>query len=359
MNVGCEMLDAEGSLFVPFGEFLQTLPAMEFGRTPDFASFNYDDRLTNPAIRQKCKTCIVRRGGPDCILLRQEKVAEYFNYCVPLLQNGREAGLFSFVFHASPQVDAQRKRFLDESLRLVELALDAFQMRMQAMAFPTHLPVGFQSPAPEVEARAILGERMRLACEIHDGLAQTLAFLKIEIGRVEKLLEQGKSKQAASILHDSSLTLSDAYLDARQAIENLRCGPDGRLETWLGQVVEDFETLSGLRVELKLSNLPALPINVQAQMIRIVQEALTNARKHSLASLVKLSAWEQDGEVRLEVRDNGQGFALSNIIAAARFGLRGMRERAETIGADFQVASSPGEGVTIHLRVPIRDAAQA
>lgn len=353
MRVGCEMLDAEGSLFVPFGEFLQTLPALEFGRTPEFVSFDYDARLTDPATRQKCKTCVARRGGADCILLHQEAAAQYFNYCVPLHQNGREAGLFSFIFYAVPQVDAESEKFLGESLRLAELALDSFRARVQATVPPPDLPADLQSHVTWIETRAILGERTRLAREIHDGLAQTLAFLKIEIGRAEKLLSQGKPEQATRILHDSSLTLSDAYLDARQAIENLRRFPDDKLESWLRQVGEDFEALTGLRVEVNLPSLPAIPVNVQVQMIRIVQEALINIRKHAAASHVSLSAWEQDGKVVVEVQDDGRGFALANSIAATRFGLRGMRERAEAAGADFQVASHSGEGTTVRLRVPL------
>ena len=354
MRAGCELLDAEGSLFVPFGEYMQTLPALEFGRTPVFASFNYDDRLTNPAMRQKCKTCVVRHGGPDCALLhQQEDMAEYFNYCIPLRQNGREAGLFSFVFRVAPQVDGRNRKLLEESLRLAELALDTYRWRVQATLSRSD-PASDPGPiSPEVEARAILGERARVAREIHDGLAQTLAFLKIEIDRAEKLIEQGNSVQAASVLNDSSRTLSDAFLDARQSIEDLRRFPEGRLESCLQQVGEDFEALTGMHVVLHLLSLPVISLNIQAQIIRIVQEALTNIRKHTNASLVKISAWEGNGELYLEVQDNGPGFADADPITKARFGLRGMRERAEIIGAGLQVASQPGEGVSIRLSIPV------
>ncbi len=359
MRAGCEILDAEGALFLPFGEFLPSLPALEFGRTPAFASFNYDDRLTNPATRQRCKACGLRRGGPDCILLRQEKCADYFNYCIPLHWNGREAGLFSFVFHAPLQVNAETHKLLEESFRLVELALDAFRWRVPATPPPPHPSADLRLSSTEIEARAILDERARLAREIHDGLAQTLAFLKIEVGRAEKFLAQGKPESAAGILNDTSRTLSDAYLDARQAIEGLRRIPDDRLESWLRQVAEDFEALTGLCVDVDLSSLPAIPLNVQVQMIRIVQEALTNVRKHAQAKQVKISAWEREGDAFIEVRDDGLGFAPANPIAAARFGLRGMRERAEIVGADLQVASQPGKGVTVRLRLPITEGAQS
>lgn len=353
MRAGCELLDAEGSLFIPFDEFMQKLPALEFGRTPDFSSFDYDNRLTNPSVRQMCKVCEVRQGGPDCELLQQEESAEYFNYCVPLRQNGREAGLFSFIFRASPQVNRENRRLLDESLRLAELALDAYRMRAQVAASMTGEPREGGMIPPEVEARAILGERVRVAREIHDGLAQTLAFLKLEIDRAKRLIEQGDSTRAVRVLSNSSNTLSDAFLDARQAIEDLRSFEPGDLEACLRQAGEDFEALSGLKVDLHLFNLPPVPVNVQAQALRIIQEALTNVRKHANASLVKISAWGDEGFLQMELQDNGPGFATMNPIAKARFGLRGMRERAEIIGADFQVESRPGHGVTIRLRVPL------
>ena len=134
----------------------------------------------------------------------------------------------------------------------------------------------------------------RLAREIHDGLAQTLAFLKIEIGRAENMLAQGKSEQASRILKNSSRTIGDAYLDTRQAIENLRRAPDDHLEVWLRQAAQDFEELSGLPVDLDLRLSRDFPANVQAQLIRIVQEALTNVRKHAQAGRVRLAAWEAD-----------------------------------------------------------------
>jgi len=205
---------------------------------------------------------------------------------------------------------------------------------------------------PEVETRAILGERMRLAREIHDGLAQTLAFLKIEVGRAERFLEQGKTDSASRILHDSNRTLSDAYLDARQAIENLRRVPDGNVADWLRQVAEDFESVAGQTVELDLRLNHDLPIASKVQMIRIVQEALTNVRKHAEASRVCLTGRETVEAMVIEVEDNGRGFAV-DLPGATRFGLRGMRERAEAIGAEIQVRSHSSSGTTVSLTLPL------
>ncbi len=354
MRAGCEMLGADGCLFMPFDEFAQSLSPLEFGRVPACNT----ERVSQPSQRQKCKLCEARRAGRECALLHGDPEAQFI-HCVPLRARGREAGLFSFVFSSAPRLDELMAGFLAEAIRLTELALDALERgqlvrSLQYSIAPSALTEEALSLLPQIEYRAILGERTRLAREIHDGLAQTLAFLKIEIGRAESMLTQGKSEQAARILKDSSRTIGDAYLDARQAIENLRRAPDDHLATWLQQAAQDFEELSGLPVDVDLRLTHDFPASVQAQLIRIVQEALTNVRKHAQATRVRLAAWEDGEDTLIEVADNGRGFSSADAVAAARFGLRGMRERAESVGAEFQVTSCPGGGTTIHLRIPLR-----
>jgi signal transduction histidine kinase len=354
MRAGCEVLDAEGCLFMPFDEFAQKLSPLEFGRVPSCDG----ERESPPARRQRCKICEVRHAGRECALLHGDP--DYnFIHCVSLRARGREAGLFSFVFASEPRVNESRANFLSEAMRLTELALDTLERgqlvrAMQYSNASAALTEEAQSLLPQIEYRAILGERTRLAREIHDGLAQTLAFLKIEIGRAESLLAQGKSEQAGRILKESSRTIGDAYLDARQAIENLRRAPDDSLETWLNQAAEDFKELSCQAVDVDLHLTHDFPAIVQAQLIRIVQEALTNVRKHAQANRVRLAAWEDGEDTLIEVADDGRGFSPADSVAAARFGLRGMRERAESVGAEFQVTSRLGGGTTVQLRIPSR-----
>lgn len=355
MRAGCEVLGADGCLFMPFNEFAQRLSPLEFGRAPSFDA----QRLSQPAQRQKCKLCEARQAGRECALLHGDPDSNFI-HCISLSTHGREAGLFSFVFASEPRLEQEGEWFLAEAMRLSGLALESRErdLRLQHPGYAGAMPAlteEMQSLLPQIEYRVLVEERTRLAREIHDGLAQTLAFLKIEIGRAERMLAQGKSDQAARILKDSSRTIGDAYLDARQAIENLRRVPEERLDAWLRQVAEDFEVLTGLHVEVALNLTHDFPPNVQAQMIRIVQEAFNNVRKHAQADHVRLAAREQAGETLIEVADNGRGFSPADTVAAARFGLRGMRERAESIGAEFQVASQPGEGTTVCLHIPIRE----
>jgi signal transduction histidine kinase len=89
-----------------------------------------------------------------------------------------------------------------------------------------------------------------------------------------------------------------------------------------------------------------------------VQEALTNIRKHAQSRTVSISAFEHDGGIVVEVKDNGRGFSPIEKQSASQHGLRSMRERAESIGADFQIVSAPDMGTTVRLQIPVREQAK-
>jgi two-component system nitrate/nitrite sensor histidine kinase NarX len=205
----------------------------------------------------------------------------------------------------------------------------------------------------EIEYHAVIEERARLAREIHDGLAQTLAFLKLQTAQLQNSLNRGDLKRSREIIRTNHETLSMAYLDARQAIDNLRVAPEADGQHWLEQSVSDFQIATGLEVDLSINAGDAefLP-EVQAQLIRVAQEALNNVRKHAHATRVEvtLRAWQQDWI--WEITDNGCGFSADDIPVLSQYGLRGMRERAEMIGADFQIISQPERGTTVRLRIP-------
>jgi len=205
----------------------------------------------------------------------------------------------------------------------------------------------------EMEYRAVMEERSRLAREIHDGLAQTLAFLKMQVAQMQNYLAREDLPRLGEVLRTNYRTLSDAYLDARQAIDYLRVTAEEGLLRWLDQTATDLQSSSDLDVslEIKMDRIE-LSSEVQAQLIRVVQEALSNIRKHARATRVVISLREWQNDLILEISDNGQGYAPEDIPEGSQYGLRGMRERAELIGADFQVVSQPNLGTTVRLRLP-------
>jgi len=206
----------------------------------------------------------------------------------------------------------------------------------------------------ESEYRTVIQERVRLAREIHDSLAQTLAYLKLTSAQMQTQLAQGDLARLAQNLQQSHEALSEAYLETRQAIDNLRFAPQHNMVSWLGQISRSFEVSSGLKVVTALpATLPHVSPEIQAQLVRIIQEALSNVRKHAQASTVWITVREWNDELVIDLSDDGVGFSAEDVPEMSRHGLRGMRERAELIGAEFQITSQSGRGTIIHIEVPI------
>lgn len=209
----------------------------------------------------------------------------------------------------------------------------------------------------QVEHQIALAERARLAREIHDGLAQTLGYLKLRTAGLANSLRQGKTVEAiATELREIQQLLDEAYVDAREAIDGLQlAAAESDLESWVREVVRDFEILSGVPATIDPAPDVHLPREAHAQLQRIVQEALSNVRKHAAAGAVRVG-WkiEDDGRLALRVDDDGRGFDPHTLGAASQHGLRIMRERAELLGASLQVTSRPGQGtrVTVRLKLP-------
>ncbi len=206
-----------------------------------------------------------------------------------------------------------------------------------------------------LEYRTVIQERARLAREIHDGLAQTLAFLKLQAAQMQVYLAQGNLSRLSQVLKQNYDELAQAYQETRMAIDNLRLSPQHGLTTWLDDLLDAFEAGSGLAVERAYQPVRGeISPEVQAQMVRIVQEALNNIRKHARASRVSVKLHEWNGDLVLEVRDDGAGFSMEDVPGTSKYGLRGMQERAELIGADFQVISKEQQGTTVRLSLPLR-----
>jgi signal transduction histidine kinase len=370
MKVSTELLDAEGSVFVPFNEWQQSVPALKYGLADIPHKTDWQERLSAPATRNACRICEKKRAGSECVLLQGSLEGRNI-FCVSLRAEGREIGLVSYFFSVPGMVSEDQHLFLAEMVRLTGLALEGLKSRSQEveaarlMPIPQELKEKYlaldaqtEELLQQLEYKAVLDERTRLAREIHDGLAQTLAFLKMEAARMQGCVSRGDIETVARTLEACHKTLSEAYLDARQAIDDLRHVPEQSLGDWLESTAGGFKTLTG--IEVNVSNVRLYHVflpSAKAQLVRIVQEALTNVRKHAQACEVTLSAFERGEAVILEIRDDGIGFAPEETQTASQYGLRSMRERAESIGADFQITSTPGGGTVVRLEIPIREKA--
>ncbi|MGW8144702.1 MAG: ATP-binding protein [Anaerolineales bacterium] len=226
---------------------------------------------------------------------------------------------------------------------------------LQTLAGQVSLVVRNSELMSEIEFNTIMAERTRLAREIHDGLAQTLGFLKLQSAQMSNLLATNETERLQESLTTTYRVLSDAYQDVRQAIDGLRISPNGEgLSAWLKAICMEFKENTGLPVELdELTPSNPLPLEVQVQLIRIIQEALNNVQKHSQATHARVSCRQIGEDLLIEVHDDGKGFSPEEVPSVSRYGLQGMQERSDLIGADFQIISLPGEGTTVRIRLPI------
>ncbi|NPV78097.1 MAG: GAF domain-containing sensor histidine kinase [Anaerolineae bacterium] len=294
---------------------------------------------------------------PGCAALDQ--IADnVFRTGKPFSENKEEAALAGFSLWALP-LEASDGRILGvimaagKHLALVE---EHQQRVMKIVADQLVSVLEMERYLLSLEYKMVIQERSRLAREIHDGLAQTLAYLKLQTAQMQTLLKQKDTLRLGAMLELNYQALSEAYLDTRQAIDQLRLKPEQSLLDSLEQVAEIFEENSDIVVERNFA-LPERNVSpeIQAQLIRIVQEALSNVRKHAKTRhvVIAVKAWE--GDIILEVQDDGVGFQPQDLFMVDQHGLRGMSERAELIGADFQVESSPQRGTIVRLRLPLVD----
>jgi two-component system sensor histidine kinase DegS len=200
-------------------------------------------------------------------------------------------------------------------------------------------------------------ERARLAQEVHDGPAQALSNAIFQVEFIERIFESDgpMARQELRFLRE---LLRRELGDVRTFIGQLR--PPVLVELGLdGSIMDTVATqasLSGLRITLDLAA-PAgsLPEPAQTVVLRVLQEALQNVRKHAAATNVVVTTALDDGQWVLEVRDDGRGFDTGAVAARGRrnFGLQFMRERAELIGARFEVRSRTEAGTVVRLAIPV------
>ncbi len=207
---------------------------------------------------------------------------------------------------------------------------------------------------------AVAQERNLLARELHDSIAQSLAFLKIQVQLMRDALARGDQRAMAQVLDEIDAGVRESYGDVRELLMHFRTRTNTEdIETALATTLHKFELQSGLKAKLHMQGhgLPLAP-DLQIQVLHIVQEALSNVRKHARASQVWLDV-QQQPEWRFEVRDDGSGFNSDDGVDETHVGLRIMRERAERIGARVEVLSTRGAGTSIVLTLPAQPVAMA
>ncbi len=208
----------------------------------------------------------------------------------------------------------------------------------------------------KVKNLAVAEERLRIAHEMHDGQAQILAYVNTKSQAVRELLRSGRIDEAGDQLDELARAAREVYTDVREGILGLRAAADSRhgFTAGLKSHIEQWQDRCGIKAELVVAKEPELRPEVELQLVRIVQEALTNVRKHSGSETVRVEIAAASEGIKIAIEDFGVGFEIEapGHGDRPRFGLATMRERAEAIDADFEVHSRPRHGTRIEVRYP-------
>lgn len=207
------------------------------------------------------------------------------------------------------------------------------------------------------EQWTIHAERDRIARELHDSLAQVLGVIHLQLRALESRAVDEASHAMAGELSQLAETADEAYQDVREAILGLRetVREDAGLEGSLREYLRKYSRQTGIAASLVCEGdtRRALTPRAEVQLLRVVQEALTNTRKHSHATRAAVVIECEGPDTTLTIEDNGVGFDPATIAGSMEggFGLASMRERVEQVGGTISVHTAPSEGTRIVVRL--------
>ncbi len=255
---------------------------------------------------------------------------------LPIRQHDRLMGEVDLFFHNRYSLSDAERSLLEALVAHLAGAME--NLRLNAL---------------EKEA-AVSQERTFLARELHDSIAQSLAFLKIQVHLMRDALAEGDTRQVDLALDEIDTGVRECYGDVRELLMHFRTRANAEdIEPALQTTLRKFEHQTGLGTTMRMQGqgMPLAPV-LQVQVLHIIQEALSNVRKHARATQVWLDV-QQQPQWRFEVRDDGEGFAtVEGAPDETHVGLRIMAERAERIGASLDVVSTPGRGTSVLLTLP-------
>ena len=207
---------------------------------------------------------------------------------------------------------------------------------------------------------AVMEERGRLSREIHDGIAQTLGALQLKASQIEDSLSSEDVDEPRRHLSELQDRISRAYRDLREAMLGLRAvvEPGTDLVTALREYLAHYQAQYGLDVRLEANEDEPVTLDgdTQAQLMRIVHEALSNVRRHAGTDRATLRIERHGDAVRISMVDEGRGFDASLLEGrddGRHLGLHSMRERAASVGGTLAVESRPGQGACVVLQLPL------
>jgi two-component system nitrate/nitrite sensor histidine kinase NarX len=283
----------------------------------------------------------------DLTLCSQRNPVRFFSargrrmLALPLHHRARVLGIYNLFYDDGREPAAGVMPLLGAIGNLLGLALHHAQLERE------HLRATLAS------------ERQMVAAEVHDALAQSLTYVKMRLPLLHDAMLAHDDTLALKYWRDIRGAVSDAHTSLREVLADLHTRVDPRgLRQALRDIAASFEERTGIGFELvdRLAGLELTPER-QAQAFLIVQEALTNAARHSLARNVRVILEVVEGIVHLRVEDNGTGFVDgADALASTHYGIEIMRARARRLGGSLELHARPGGGTCVHLAFPSSDA---
>ncbi len=258
----------------------------------------------------------------------------------PIVSRGRALGVLTLMRHKPVVITEETITLLEALVRMLAILIENAQFQSQTRMLST------------------IEERRRLASELHDSVTQSLFTLSLAVEGLKAQLGDNLTKEQEEVLDLVLHQTRTVQNEMRTLIDELRPVDldEKGLQGALRQHAQSLRRSTDIDVELTISgNLRRLPLNVQRNLNRIAQEALSNVGRHSGATRAEIELVVGENVVELTVRDNGHGFDSQAVAfsESRSLGLTSMRERAEMMGGALLVRSTPGAGTSITARIPL------
>ena len=209
----------------------------------------------------------------------------------------------------------------------------------------------------QLSSMAVEQERLRIAREMHDGMAQVLAYVNTKAQAVQQHVRRGRLEEADANLEQLAEAAREVYSEVRESILGLRTLAETPEEfsATVEEYLRKWEVHTGVSVNAELQPIVRVGGRTGLELLRILQESLANVRKHAGASEVRVKLASDEEGLTLEVRDNGRGFDTEKEKRGrgGRYGLVTMRGRADGVGGCLGIESSPGQGTIVRAEVPL------
>ncbi len=262
-----------------------------------------------------------------------------YHASIPLYARGKKLGVLNVASRDWRELSADDLRLLYTVGDLLSMAIE------RALLFARSGEIG------------AVEERNRLAREIHDTLAQGLTAITLQLETADALLESNADTERVRKAIQQAMTLTRANLEeARRSVLDLRAAPlEGKtLAQAVADLLENWSKTAEVQTHLEIEGgRRSLPIRIEAGLYRVVQESLTNIRRHAHANTVTIRISMTPENVYLMIEDDGYGFDPSNIPQEGRYGLIGLNERVKLLGGTLNLQSNPNSGTRVEVQIPL------